>query len=328
LATNGQPIIEVSNLYKYFPVKEGIIRQTVKGNIHAVDNISFKVYKGETLGLVGESGCGKTTTARMLLRLDKPTDGEIWINGIEIAQIKNRDMPAFRKSIQMVFQDPYSSLNPRMTVYDIISEGIKLYGLAGSKAETEERVMELMDLVGLAPFHIYRYPHEFSGGQRQRIGIARSLSVSPDIIVADEPVSALDVSIRAQILNLLDDLQDELGLTYIIVAHDLSVIRHVSDRVAVMYVGKLVEVAETNELYGSPMHPYTEALMSAVPIPDPKVREERKRTILHGDAATPFNPKPGCRFRDRCAYAKKKCEEEPPLEEKTPGHFAACWFPK
>ncbi|MHA2202894.1 MAG: ABC transporter ATP-binding protein [Candidatus Hodarchaeales archaeon] len=328
MATNGQPIIEVNNLYKFFPVKEGIIRQTVKGNIHAVDNISFKVYKGETLGLVGESGCGKTTTARMLLRLTVPTEGTIWINGIEISKIKKRDMHEFRKSIQMVFQDPYSSLNPRMTVYDIISEGINLYNLAGSKSETEERVMELMDLVGLAPFHIYRYPHEFSGGQRQRIGIARSLSVSPDIIVADEPVSALDVSIRAQILNLLDDLQDELGLTYIIVAHDLSVIRHVSDRVAVMYVGKLVEIAETNELYAQPMHPYTEALMSAVPIPDPKIRDERKRILLHGDAATPFNPKPGCRFRERCAYAKKKCEEDPILEEKTPGHFVSCWFPK
>ncbi|MFX0014976.1 MAG: ABC transporter ATP-binding protein [Promethearchaeota archaeon] len=328
MATSGQPIIEVNNLFKFFPVKEGIIRQTVKGHIHAVDNISFKVYKGETLGLVGESGCGKTTTARMLLRLDKPTKGEIWINGIEIATIKKKDMPSFRKSIQMVFQDPYSSLNPRMTVYDIISEGIKLYHLAESKRETEERVMELMDLVGLAPFHIYRYPHEFSGGQRQRIGIARSLSVSPDIIVADEPVSALDVSIRAQILNLLDDLQDELNLTYIIVAHDLSVIRHVSDRVAVMYVGKLVEITDTDELYSHPMHPYTEALISAVPIPNPKIRGKRKRILLHGDAATPFNPKPGCRFKDRCAYAKKKCEEEPPLEETTPRHLVACWFPK
>lgn len=512
---DAQTVIEVKNLVKYFPVKEGIVRQTTIGNVHAVDNISFKVYKGETLGLVGESGCGKTTTGRMLLRLLEPTSGKViiedediigmgkginrvkffmslltitlaaiflifslllpsgslvdifpmfegkflvssaddsyfvlfggyivnedtglldlftydmfsrimpdlslviallflwifvyFITGITgtillitapIYHILNKRPPefptakaafiigfsgtfvewllmifvglsaraysflpnyfnlliaaigwislffgfflwtrtdktptlheqlhTFRNKIQMVFQDPYSSLNPRMTVYDIISEGMEIYGIASSQKEREEKVLELMDLVGLAPFHIYRYPHEFSGGQRQRIGIARALSVNPRIIVADEPVSALDVSIRAQILNLLDDLQKELGLTYIVIAHDLSVIRHVSDRVAVMYVGKIVEIANTNEIYNSPLHPYTEALISAVPIPDPHVKKQR--IILRGDVPTPFNPKPGCRFRDRCNYAKSKCDEEPSLEEKTPGHFAACWF--
>ncbi|MFX0170525.1 MAG: ABC transporter ATP-binding protein [Candidatus Hodarchaeota archaeon] len=322
-----QTVIEVKNLFKYFPITEGIIRQKTVANIHAVDDVSFKVNKGETFGLVGESGCGKTTIARMLLRLETPTKGEIYINGTDITKIKKSAIADFRKTLQIVFQDPYSSLNPRMTVFDIISEGIKLYKLSGSKKETEERVLQLMDLVGLAPFHIYRYPHEFSGGQRQRIGIARALSVNSEIIVADEPVSALDVSIRAQILNLLDDLQEELNLTYIVIAHDLSVIRHISDRVAVMYVGKLVELAETNEIFRHPMHPYTEALMSAVPIPDPTVQKSRERIILRGDVVTPLNPKPGCRFKDRCNYAKAKCEEEPPFEEISPGHFAACWFP-
>ena len=286
-AKEKTPVIEVKNLYKYFPIREGIIRQKTIGNIHAVDNITFTLYKGETLGLVGESGCGKTTTARLLVKLDDPTRGEIWINGKDLSKMTKREVPGFRRLIQMVFQDPYSSLNPRMTVYDIISEGLKLYKITGSKSETEERVLQLMDLVGLAPFHIYRYPHEFSGGQRQRIGIARALSIGSEIIIADEPVSALDVSIRAQILNLLDDLQQDLDLSYIVVAHDLSVIRHVSDRVAVMYVGKIVETTETNELYRRPIHPYTEALMSAVPIPDPATQRKRKRILLRGDVATP-----------------------------------------
>lgn len=321
----NETVIEVENLTKFFPITEGIIRQKEVGRVHAVDDVSFKVFRGETLGLVGESGCGKTTTARMLLRLLIPTKGRIWIKGIEIANIKRKDMPAFRKSIQLVFQDPYASLNPRLTVYDMLSEGMDLYKLASSTKEKEEKVLALMDTVGLAPFHIYRYPHEFSGGQRQRIGIARALSVNPEIIVADEPVSALDVSIRAQILNLLDDLQKTLGLTYIIVAHDLSVIRHVSDRVAVMYVGKMVELAETNELFRSPCHPYTLALMSAVPIPDPTVKVDR--IILPGDVPTPVNPPPGCRFRERCSYATKKCEEDPEFVELASSHFVACWHP-
>ncbi len=320
-----EAIIEVKNLTKFFPITEGIIRQKEVGAVHAVEEVNFKVYQGETLGLVGESGCGKTTTARMLLRLLVPTEGEVFVKGIEIAGIKKKDMPEYRKSIQMIFQDPYSSLNPRMTVYDIIAEGIDLYGIATSTQEKEERVLALMDTVGLAPFHIYRYPHEFSGGQRQRIGIARALSVDPEIIVADEPVSALDVSIRAQILNLLDDLQQNLGLTYIIVAHDLSVIRHVADRVAVMYVGKMVELAETDEMYNHPRHPYTQALMSAVPIPDPT--KQKDRIILQGDVPTPINPLPGCRFKGRCSYATGKCNESPPFEEITPGHFVACWHP-
>jgi oligopeptide transport system ATP-binding protein len=327
MTTDHRTVVEVKNLFKYFPITEGIVRQKTVANIHAVDDVSFSVNKGETFGLVGESGCGKTTIARLLLKLETPTKGEIYVNGADITKLKKSAMADFRRSLQIVFQDPYSSLNPRMTVYDIISEGIRLYKLTGSKKETEERVLQLMDLVGLAPFHIYRYPHEFSGGQRQRIGIARALSVNSEIIVADEPVSALDVSIRAQILNLLDDLQEELNLTYIVIAHDLSVIRHISDRVAVMYVGKLVELAETNEIFRHALHPYTEALMSAVPIPDPMVQKSRERIILRGDVVTPLNPKPGCRFKDRCNYAKAKCEEEPPFEEVTPGHYAACWFP-
>lgn len=319
-------IIEVSHLTKFFPLTEGIIRQKQVGAVHAVEDVNFFVYQGETLGLVGESGCGKTTTARMLLRLLVPDEGgEIKIKGMDIAKIKRKGLHEFRKSIQMIFQDPYSSLNPRMTVYDIIAEGMDIFGIASSTQEKEERVLALMDTVGLAPFHIYRYPHEFSGGQRQRIGIARALSVDPEIIVADEPVSALDVSIRAQILNLLDDLQKNLGLTYIIVAHDLSVIRHVADRVAVMYVGKMVELAETDELYNHPKHPYTQALMSAVPIPDPTKKKDR--IILQGDVPTPINPLPGCRFKGRCIYATDKCKESPPFEEISPEHFVACWHP-
>ncbi len=510
--TTKNPIISVKNLVKLFPIKEGIVRQSVVGNVHAVDDVTFDVYEGETLGLVGESGCGKTTAGRMLLHLLEPTSGSVVINDQDITRLgkdyirikavysilviligfvfftfsylipsgflpigtgsfldsvvdngyvtlsgaflenpataevelvsfasltrnwpdlsfivailflwvfvftltaligvgmfltspiyhllnkrppdfpttktgvylavfgvvsewilmisviiiggrsyfpniemliftllgtaliiiggifwlridKNepmdKKMRKFRKYIQLIFQDPYSSLNPRMTVFDIISEGLDLYGLATSQTEKEQKVLELMDLVGLAPFHIYRYPHEFSGGQRQRIGIARALSVNPQIIIADEPVSALDVSIRAQILNLLDDLQTSLGLTYIIVAHDLSVIRHVSDRVAVMYVGKIMEIASTDDLFQQALHPYTEALMSAVPIPDPTKKKDR--IILRGDVPTPINPQPGCRFRDRCNYAKDKCNQEPPLEELIPGHCVACWFSK
>ena len=319
-------ILEISDLRVYY--------ETTKGIVKAVDGVDFLVEEGTSVGLAGESGCGKTTLGLAFLKL-LPLNGRIESGSLlfEGENVYDLDEKNFRErvrwnQISMIFQGAMNALNPVFKVEDQIAEAIKLHDKNSRKSERTQKARDLLRKVDIDPSMGNHYPHEFSGGQRQRIGIARSLSVSPDIIVADEPVSALDVSIRAQILNLLDDLQNELGLTYIIVAHDHSVIRHVSDRVAVMYVGKLVEIAETNELYGHPMHPYTEALMSAVPIPDPKIRDERKRIILHGDAATPFNPKPGCRFKERCAYAKKKCEEEPPLEEKRPGHFAACWFPK
>ncbi|MFX1534231.1 MAG: ABC transporter ATP-binding protein [Promethearchaeota archaeon] len=325
-----EKILEVFDLKKHFPITEGIIRQKPIGYIHAVDGINFHIYKGETLGLVGESGCGKTTCARMILKLEKPTEGDIHYQGKSILRLSRKELKAFRREIQIIFQDPYSSLNPRMTVYNIIGEALDIHGLAEKGKEKDEKILALLETVGLAPFHMYRYPHEFSGGQRQRIGIARALSVDPKMIVADEPVSALDVSIRAQILNLMQDLQEAFGLTFLFVAHDLSVIRHVCHRVAVMYVGKIVEVADVDSIYDDPQHPYTEALMSAVPIPDPTVKIQR--IILEGDVPTPISPPSGCRFHPRCRYSQDICSREEPslrnLDESTGSeHWVACHFP-
>ncbi|MFX0062308.1 MAG: ABC transporter ATP-binding protein [Candidatus Hermodarchaeota archaeon] len=325
-----EKLLEVFDLKKYFPITEGIVRQKAIGYVHAVDGVNFHIYKGETLGLVGESGCGKTTCARMILKLTIPTEGDIQYQGKSILKMSRQELRPFRREIQIIFQDPYSSLNPRMTVYSIIGEALDIHDLAEKGKEKDEKILALLETVGLAPFHMYRYPHEFSGGQRQRIGIARALSVDPKLIVADEPVSALDVSIRAQILNLMQDLQEAFGLTFLFVAHDLSVIRHVCHRVAVMYVGKMVEVADVDAIYDDPQHPYTEALMSAVPIPDPTVKIQR--IILEGDVPTPINPPSGCRFHPRCRYRQDICsKEEPPLRDLDEGtgseHWVACHFP-
>ena len=319
-------ILEVKDLKKYFPIQRGFFRKTV-GYVKAVDGVSFYIREGETLGLVGESGCGKTTTARVILRAYEPTSGKVlfrtrngeWVN---IPDLDREQLRQLRREMQMIFQDPYSSLNPRMTLLQIVGEPLMIHGVAKGK-ELEERVAELLKVVGLRPEYMRRYPHAFSGGQRQRIGIARALALNPRLIVADEPVSALDVSIRAQILNLLQDLQEQFHLTYLFIAHDLSVIEHISDRVAVMYVGKLVEMAETEELFMNPKHPYTEALLSAVPKPDPRMR--KRRIVLPGEVADPSNPPPGCYFHPRCRYARPICrEEEPALREIEPGHFVSC----
>ncbi|BCS80688.1 ABC transporter ATP-binding protein [Anaerocellum diazotrophicum] len=314
----NEVLIEVKNLKKYFPVKMGLGK---KGYIKAVDDVSFFIKKGETLGLVGESGCGKSTTGRTIIRLYEPTSGQIIFKGEDITK---KDMLPYRKSMQMIFQDPYASLNPRMTVGDIIGEPLEIHNIAKGN-EKKERVQELLRLVGLNSEHANRYPHEFSGGQRQRIGIARALAVEPEFIICDEPISALDVSIQAQIVNMLEDLQQQLGLTYLFIAHDLSMVKHISSRVGVMYLGKLVELAESNELYSNPLHPYTQALLSAIPIPDPKISKERTRIILEGDVPSPLNPPTGCRFRTRCRYAFDRCkEEEPVLKDVGCGHYVAC----
>lgn len=311
-------LIEIKNLKKYFPVKGGIGKHLF---VKAVDDVSFYIKKGETLGLVGESGCGKSTTGRTIIRLYEPTSGKIIFKGEDITK---KEMLPFRKHMQMIFQDPYASLNPRMTVGDIIGEALEIHNIATGN-EKKERVQELLRLVGLNSEHANRYPHEFSGGQRQRIGIARALAVEPEFIIADEPISALDVSIQAQIVNMLEDLQKELGLTYLFIAHDLSMVKHISNRVGVMYLGKLVELAQSNELYEKPLHPYTQALLSAIPIPDPKVSKERSRVILEGDVPSPLNPPSGCRFRTRCKYAFDRCkDEEPLLKEVGSGHYVAC----
>ncbi|MDQ3704536.1 MAG: ATP-binding cassette domain-containing protein [Chloroflexota bacterium] len=308
----------------HFPIMRGVLFQRQVGAVRAVDGLDFFVRKGETLGLVGESGCGKSTAGRAILQLYKPTAGKVVFKGENIVQLPREEMRHLRRQMQMIFQDPYASLNPRQTVADIIGEPIKVHGLAKGK-ELQERVLELLRRVGLNPYHANRYPHEFSGGQRQRIGIARALGVEPEFIVADEPISALDVSIRAQIINLMEDLQAEFGLTYLFIAHDLSVVRHISDRVAVMYLGKIVELADRTELYANPMHPYTEALLSAVPIPDPMAEMQRQRIILTGDVPSPINPPRGCHFHTRCPLAIAACREiDPPLQEKSPGHWAAC----
>jgi oligopeptide transport system ATP-binding protein len=325
-ATADHPLLDVRGLVMHFPLTQGIILQRKVGAVRAVDGISFQIRKGETLGLVGESGCGKSTTGRAILQLYRPTAGEVYFEGQDLTKLKGEAMRKMRRKVQMIFQDPYASLNPRMTVGSIIGEPLDIHGLAKGK-EKQRRVQELLTVVGLNPYFANRYPHEFSGGQRQRIGIARALAVNPTFIVCDEPISALDVSIQAQIINLLEELQDEFGLTYLFIAHDLSVVRHISDRVAVMYLGKLAELADRRELYDNPLHPYTKALLSAVPIPDPVIERRRERIILTGDVPSPVNPPSGCRFHTRCPLADTICREvEPEFREVTPGHWAACHF--
>lgn len=322
----SENIIQVRNLKMHFPITRGIIFQRQVGAVKAVDGLDFDIRNGETLGLVGESGCGKSTTGRALLQLYRPTSGEVLFHGTDLTKLHGEEMRRMRRKVQMIFQDPYASLNPRMTVGDIIGEPIRVHGLRQGKEAVRERVQELLQLVGLNPYFINRYPHEFSGGQRQRIGIARALAVEPEFVVCDEPVSALDVSIQAQVLNLLEDLQQRLGLTYLFIAHGLSVVKHISDRVAVMYLGKIVEMAEGGKLYAMPMHPYTQALLSAVPIPDPTVERQRRRIILEGDVPSPINPPPGCRFHTRCPIVIDRCKvEDPPFVDYGDGHFAACW---
>lgn len=317
-------LLEVKNLKKYFPVTTGIVIQRHVGDVKAVDGISFYVKRGETLGLVGESGCGKTTTGRVILQLEKPTAGDVLFEGENLCKISGEKLRKMRKKMQIIFQDPYSSLNPRLMVGDIIGEPLFVHNVAKGK-KLKKRVRELLKIVGLNPYFITRYPHEFSGGQRQRIGVARALALNPSFIVCDEPISALDVSIQAQIMNLLEDLQNEFNLTYLVIAHDLSVVRHISDRVAVMYLGKLVESTESIELYKNPKHPYTEALLSAVPIPDPIVEEKRKRIILKGDVPSPVNPPKGCNFNTRCPVVMDICkEEEPEYKEISTEHWVAC----
>jgi oligopeptide transport system ATP-binding protein len=325
---NGKDaLVEVRDLKMHFPITRGIIFQRQVGAIKAVDGISFELYKGETLGLVGESGCGKSTTGRAILQLHRPTDGKVLFEGKELTESKGEELRRMRRRMQMIFQDPYASLNPRMTVGSIIGEPLEVHGIGATKKERQERVQELLKIVGLNPVFINRYPHEFSGGQRQRIGIARALAVNPAFVVCDEPISALDVSIQAQIINLLEDLQDELGLTYLFIAHDLSVVRHISDRIAVMYLGKIVELANRDELYEKPMHPYTQALLSAVPIPDPQIEGRRQRIILEGDVPSPANPPKGCNFCTRCPRVMDVCrDQEPPFKDYGTGHYVACWL--
>jgi oligopeptide/dipeptide ABC transporter ATP-binding protein len=324
----GDALIEVRDLVKEFPIKGSYLVRRQLGAVHAVDGVTFDVRRGETFGIVGESGCGKSTTARLVMRLLAPTSGSVRFDGREIADLSTKDIKPLRREMQMIFQDPYSSLNPRRTVGTIISEPFLIHGIHEGKNERKRSVQELMDRVGLNPEHYNRYPHEFSGGQRQRIGVARALALKPKVIVADEPVSALDVSIQAQILNLLRDLQREMGLTLIFIAHDLSVVRHMCDRVAVMYLGKIVELAESDQLYSHPRMPYTGALMSAVPVADPALAATKKRQLLAGDVPSPTNPPPACRFHTRCWKAQEICRiDEPQLEPKEGGNIAACHFP-
>ena len=317
------PLVEVQNLVKHFPITGGVLLREVAA-VKAVDGVSFVIHPGETLGLVGESGCGKSTLGRLILRLEEPTRGDILFQGESILSHDNRKMRALRKEMQIIFQDPFSSLNPRKSVAHIVGEPLYVHGMT-NRREREARVLDLLEVVGLKREHMRRYPHQFSGGQRQRIGVARALALNPKLIICDEAVSALDVSIQAQVINLLEDLQDEFGLTYLFISHALSVVQHISDRVAVMYLGKIVEAAESGSLYEKPLHPYSQALLSAAPIPDPA--RKRRRIVLPGDVPSPINPPGGCRFHTRCLYAKDVCAQaEPELKEIEPNHYAACFF--
>ena len=324
-AIGKEVLVSVRGFKKYLPISSGIIFQRTVGHVKAVDDVSFDIYQGETLGLVGESGCGKSTTGRTVLQLYRPTEGSVTFQGTELSTLKGEELRRMRREMQMIFQDPFASLNPRMSVGRIVSEPLRIHKTV-PKNEMQEYVEQLMERVGLNPYYINRYPHEFSGGQRQRIGIARALALRPKFIVADEPISALDVSIQAQVVNLLQELQAELNLTYLFIAHDLSMVRHICNRVAVMYLGKVVELGPTDEVYDNPLHPYTQSLLSAVPVPDPEVEKKRQRIILTGDVPSPANPPRGCNFNTRCPVFFSPCFEEPDptLIEHTPGHFAAC----
>jgi oligopeptide transport system ATP-binding protein len=324
----GEVLLRAEHLTKYFPIRQGVLLQREVARVHAVDDVSFELRAGETLGLVGESGCGKSTLARCISRIYEVTGGTLLFEGKDITRYSRRQLRPVRRDLQMVFQDPYASLNPRKRVGAIIADPLRIHH-AGDREQIRQRVLELLQVVGLSAEHVNRYPHEFSGGQRQRIGVARALALKPKLVIADEPVSALDVSIRAQVINLLDDLQDDLGLTYIFIAHDLGVVRHVSDRIAVMYLGKIVEISPAEELYDHPVHPYTEALLSAVPVPDPDLSAERQQIVLEGDVPSPISPPSGCRFHPRCRYATDICKtEEPQLTLRgSVGHLAACHHP-
>ena len=326
---SGEVILHAEDLVKYYPIRAGVFRRTV-GHVKALDGVSFDLHKGETLGIVGESGCGKSTLGRMLMRLEEPTAGKLTFDGVDMYAQEGAAMRRLRRDIQIVFQDPYTSLNPRMTVGDIVGEPFEIHSDVTPKGGRRKRVQELLALVGLNPEHINRYPHQFSGGQRQRIGIARGLALNPKVIVCDEPVSALDVSVQAQVVNLLEDLQSEFGLAYVFIAHDLSVVRHISDRVGVMYLGKMVEIGDEDQIYSRPTHPYTQALLSAVPVPDPTLRNVREQIVLTGDVPSPANPPSGCRFHTRCWKAQDICSvEDPPLIPRSDGqgeHDSACHF--
>jgi oligopeptide transport system ATP-binding protein len=324
MAVREENILEIHNLVKHFPISEGFFGKSQ--TVQAVNGISFKIKRGETLGLVGESGCGKSTAGRSIIRLYEPTDGKIIFEGKDVTRASGSGLMEMRRNMQMIFQDPYASLNPRMTVGDIIGEALDIHKLATGQKRTN-RIFELLEVVGLNPEHANRFPHEFSGGQRQRIGIARALSVNPSLIICDEPISALDVSIQAQVVNMLEDLQQKFGLTYLFIAHDLSMVKHISHRIAVMYLGKIVELANSFDLHDNPQHPYTKALLSAIPIPDPKVEESRQRVVLQGNVPSPINPPSGCYFRTRCPQARPECAQvTPELKETTPGHYASCLF--
>lgn len=326
IMANTNTLMQVRNLKKYFPIYKGTLIQRHVGDIKAVDDVSFDIIRGETLGLVGETGSGKTTVGRTILRLYEPTAGQVTFDGTDIYRLNESEMRKIRLRMQMIFQDPYASLNPRMTVGSIVAAPLEVHKVASGKVKSQ-RIDDLLDMVGLNPEFVNRYPHEFSGGQRQRIGIARALAVNPELIICDEPISSLDVSIQAQVVNLLEELQERLGLTYLFIAHDLSMVRHISDRIAVMYLGKIMELADRDEIYLRPLHPYTQALISAVPVPDPEVAEQRHRVILQGDIPSPANPPVGCNFSTRCPYVEDIClKADPPFTEVQPGHWAACYL--